>query len=100
MRLVRVGDDIDTGRLARGEGALDGGANLGGGGHELGMGAEAFGHEVVTGRAKFSADDAVGAVPGPLAVANHAPALVVVDDDDDRDLVADGGVKLSDVQAG
>ena len=95
---LRVYEGVDAGHLAGGEGAFQSGADLLRARHQFGVGAEARRRLLVGHQPQFGGD-------GPplehdlLAVAGHAPGLVVEDDADEGQPVADGGVELGEVEA-
>ena len=67
--------------------------------HELAVGAQGLGHQVVAGREEVRGDQAVRAVGLALAVALGGPAGVVADDHHGRQVVSNGGVELHRVEA-
>src|SRR5439155_11137978 len=94
-----VHDHVHAGRLAGGEGALDGGADLVWLGDELAVAAHPLDDLVVaTVVAEHARDHALLAVHGALADGDLAPLAVVADDGDDGDVEAHKGVEVEAVE--
>ena len=95
----RVGHHIDAGRLARGEGFLQGRADLLGPLHEDPLAAEGLDEFVIV----HLADPGSGldgvAEAELLAVPDHAPSEIVANHDDDGKLLPDGVLEFHEIEA-
>src|SRR5215207_4976715 len=90
---LRIGEHIDQGGLARGEGAVEGRAQLVGAAHQLAMAAEGRNHLVVAGLGTQLGGQRV-AVEEFHRVVLERPDAVVPHNGDDRQIVAGHRVEL------
>ena len=94
-----VNRHVDACRLAAREGGFDCGSKILYFGHALGVASERRGNLVILGVAKLRANQASFSGNNFLKMLGSGPTVVVHDHDNDRQLMADHGVKFCDGEA-